>query len=703
VGCRKRQRPTPKTKASLPSQERNANSLPPEGALRAGQGAICTATQSMITRRQFVNSLGLTSLLPALSAASSAPLLQPETLNNSRTRVDLNGSWERHVNGVLVDIIQVPSSQRPSGFYHLKRSFLSPRPSPNARWLVHFDAITYHGRASLNGRELGTMGPYVPYEFEVTPHIREGSNELDVAIADLSPDPSGAGKDEISLGVNPGWEAYGGIIRDVYAELRSAAFIDNVRFGYKLAKDYVLATCNVRLFLSSSVDTFGEVEVLLHQGRAEVARVRTTVKIAKGSSEIELPFELREPALWSPEQPNLYRLTATLLTRTGSDRFHCLTGFRELIARGPTFELNGRPLVLNGVCRHDLWKDQGFTLTRHQMEQDIRAIKALGCNFVRLVHYPHHRYIVELADQLGLLVTDEPGYWQVNFKTMPRSMIDLGLHIMERAIRRDWNSPSVFAWLLGNESRLTVQYLREGKALCDRLDPVSRFVSFASDTRKEEAKPMFEEAGLDFFDQHPYTYDVAEFDRQAEFFGPGKPLIFSEWGGKAIGQSEIIMQNTVDRLLDLVEAKRLAGHVFWSWQDLPEFSRVDAEMRNGILESGVVTEDREPRQPVYLELARLFQGWRHQDLAVDARPAILPLRWAPFSSRSKLTPVSLQSLAETAKGKKAWSELESRMAKHWFESHETGYSRNRGSEREGGCGSGAHRKSRSAAFHFNYR
>jgi hypothetical protein len=247
---------------------------------------------------------------------------------------------------------------------------------------------------------------------------------------------------------------------------------------------------------------------------------------------------------------------------------------------------------------------------------------------------------------------------------------------MERTIRRDWNSPSVFAWLLGNESRLTVAYLSEGKALCDRLDPISRFVSFGSDSRKEEAKPMFEESKLDFFDQHPYTYDVEEFSRQADFFGAGKPLIFSEWGGRAIGQSEIIMQKTVDKLLDLVETKQLAGHMFWSWQDLPEFSRIDGEMNKGILESGVVTEGREPRQQVVMELARLFQGWRHEDLPVDSRPGILPLRQSPWSSKSRFAPVSLQSLVEGNKGQRAWSELESRMAKHWSESAEARFSRN---------------------------
>jgi hypothetical protein len=129
--------------------------------------------------------------------------------------VDLSGAWERHVNGKFLDVISVPSSQRPLGFYRLKREFPLPVLSGRERAILHFEAITYHGRVFVNGAELGTMGPYIPYEFEFTKQAKEGRNGIEVAIADLVPEPSGAGKDEIALGVNPGWEAYGGIIRDV--------------------------------------------------------------------------------------------------------------------------------------------------------------------------------------------------------------------------------------------------------------------------------------------------------------------------------------------------------------------------------------------------------------------------------------------------------------------------------------------------------
>src|SRR5262245_35952951 len=133
---------------------RRVSSPGPEDTVR---GFASTSQRgTMITRRQFVNSLGVSGLLPALSAADTF-LPQPEPRNDTRTRIDLNGLWQRHVNGALVDLVEVPSSQRPSGFYHLKRNFLLPKPSPTGRLLIHFDAIAYHGRAFANGKELGTM------------------------------------------------------------------------------------------------------------------------------------------------------------------------------------------------------------------------------------------------------------------------------------------------------------------------------------------------------------------------------------------------------------------------------------------------------------------------------------------------------------------------------------------------------------------
>jgi hypothetical protein len=358
-------------------------------------------------------------------------------------------------------------------------------------------------------------------------------------------------------------------------------------------------------------------------------------------------------------------LKARLKTSDSEDTWACRTGFRDIRTQGREFLLNGERLILNGVCRHDMWKEQGFTLTRAQQDQDMRMIKTMGTNFVRLVHYPHDRHIVELSDELGLLVSEEPGYWNMDFRQMDRGEIELGYKILEATIRRDWNSPSVMAWLLCNECTLTESVLREGKQRCNAMDPIQRLVSAANSMNAKASRDMFIAAGMDFFDQHPYTYDVLEFNKEAEFDGPTKPLTFTEWGGKAIGQSQIVMQNEVDRLIDLVDSGELSGHVFWSWQDMRQYGRIDAEMRNGVLESGVVTESREARDVVYMELARLFQLRRHADETPDHEPEIVPLRWTPWSRSSSFTTVNLQPLVESPKGDAAWTSLKTYMARYW--------------------------------------
>ncbi len=583
----------------------------------------------------------------------------------TRTRIDLSGTWERHVAGKFFDSVEVPSSLHPFGYYRLKRDVHLPRLSDQQRAVIHFDAINYHGRVFVNGAELGTTILYVPHEFNFASQAREGVNQIEVAVADLVPDPSGAGKDEVTLGVNAGWEGSGGIIRDSYIELRPLVYVENAQFAYKLQNDGATAVGSIRVFISSAAASSGRVEVALLERKAEVARATKAVEIPKGLSEVQLTLDVDKPSLWSPDQPNLYELKVTLQSGSGGDTWGCWTGFRDVSIRGTEFLLNGEPIVLNGVCRHDMWKEQGFTQSRLQMQQDMRMIKALGANFVRLVHYPHHRYIVELADELGLLVSEEPGYWGMDFKTMSPSMIELGYTIMEHVIRRDWNSPSVFAWFLGNECNLTVEYLKEGKERCRRLDPIGRLVSFANSMPPNEAKPIFEGAGMDFFDAHPYPSDPREYARTAEIYGDSRPLTFTEWGWETGHGETIFPEVHTDLLLNLIESKRLAGHCFWSWQDMRQYSRIDWPTQNGVLMSGIVTEAREIRPDWYLEMTRLFQRHHEEPWSENMQPAVLPVKWAPTKPGATLQSVDLQKVVELPDSKKSWAALEAAMRDFW--------------------------------------
>jgi hypothetical protein len=594
-------------------------------------------------------------------------MAQMEPLNPFRTVVDLNGDWERHIHGKLFDVISVPSSLRPSGTYRLQRTFLLPRLSNGQRAFAHFDAITYYGKVFVNGHELGSMIPYLPHEFECTQQAVEGRNTIEVEIVDAHAEEGGAGAVEVRFGNCGGWEGYGGIIRPVYVELRAAAYIDSVRFSYQLDGDYQGASCKATVSVASTGAQSGTCELALFWGKSQVATASKDIQLQAGSTDIEVTFDLKNLALWSPDEPNLYTLRAEVKTPSAQDRWSCRTGFREFKTEGQNFLLNGHRVVLNGVCRHDMWQDQGFTLSASQQEQDMRMIKTMGANFVRLVHYPHDRGIVELAEELGLLISEEPGFWNMNFDKMPSGEIDLGCSILEGTIRRDWNSPAVVIWLLGNECAFPLSYLKRGKAICDRLDPIRRLVSVADLYGKFPAvRDLYDQAGLDFYDWHAYEFKDDKFLKLPESFGPAKPLTLTEWGWEDAGDGDIFYELDFDGLLTQVEAGKIAGHSFWSWNDVHQFNRVDWPTHNGILLSGVVTESREIRQPIYSRLAGLFAG-RRENCGVPApgRLVLLPLRWVPFSPGSTFQTVDLQPLADSPAGQKSWQFLEDSLQKFW--------------------------------------
>src|SRR5579862_4731794 len=222
----------------------------------------------MINRRGFLGTLGASAVLSAVPALGS-PSESPAS-STSRKRISLNGEWERYVGGSLWDVVTVPSSLHPSGIYTLKRTLVLPKLALGERAFVHFEAITYCAKLSVNGKHMGVLGPYIPYEFEFTGTAKEGNNDLEIEMADLVPFPDGTGKYEIALGVNPGWEAYGGIIRDAWVEIRPASYVDNVRLAYRLGKELQSVALAPRVTVAAHGAAAGEVECVLMRGGAKL-------------------------------------------------------------------------------------------------------------------------------------------------------------------------------------------------------------------------------------------------------------------------------------------------------------------------------------------------------------------------------------------------------------------------------------------------
>ena len=332
-------------------------------------------------RRRFLSALGL-------SASGVGGALQAQTAVASSAdlthRIELNGTWERHDRG-LVDTVMVPSSLRPSGAYNLIRDFVVSD-TARGRFILHFEAITFYARVSVNDHSVGVMDPYVPYDFDITPHVRGGRNVLTVEITDLLPASDGGGVDAIAIGLNPGWEGHDGIIRDVWIEVRPQAFVDRLRLGYDLLENFAQAECRLQVRLDSTIDAEGQVAASLTHRSVEVASFQQKVRLRAGQpSEVEIPLDVEMPALWSPARPNLYDLRVELATSAGKHVWRSRTGFRQFRTRGRDLELNGERFILNGLCRHDLWHNQGFTLsrslgiTRHQASEKKARYRRFHC------------------------------------------------------------------------------------------------------------------------------------------------------------------------------------------------------------------------------------------------------------------------------------------------------------------------------------
>jgi hypothetical protein len=173
-----------------------------------------------------------------------------------------------------------------------------------------------------------------------------------------------------------------------------------------------------------------------------------TAPVGPGASNVILSAGLPSPQMWSPEFPNLYRLTVEL--RDGAEVLHSIAetiGFRTInFTNNIGFFLNGRKVMMRGVNRHEFWPDSGRTTSRELSIADIELMKDMNVNAVRMSHYPPAKHFLEECDRLGLLVINELGGWQ-----SPGYDNSVAPGLVRELVIRDVNHPCIFAWANGNE------------------------------------------------------------------------------------------------------------------------------------------------------------------------------------------------------------------------------------------------------------
>jgi hypothetical protein len=398
-------------------------------------------------------------VLTALTlAAATAPAQTTERRYLSGTDKDHTVPWEFMVSGGRRagewTTIPVPSNWELHGFGTYKYGGPAPRPDEQGRYRHRFAAprewrgrrivLVFEGamtdtEAWIDGKLVGArhQGGFYEFRYDVTPLVRPGSSQrLEVQVAKESQNASVNGAER-----HADFWIFGGIYRPVYLEASPAESIERVAVDAR--HDGSFRVDAHVLGLARPARVTAQIETL--DGRAVGAPFSTS--LAPGQASATLSTRVEGIAPWTAETPNLYRVSVAL-ERDGRT-LHALTerfGFRtvELRPRDGLY-VNGVKVRLKGVNRHSFWPDSGRATSRAVSAMDVRLIRDMNMNAVRMSHYPPDRHFIELCDELGLFVLDELTGWQKAYDTA------VGETLVRELVVRDVNHPSVIVWDNGNE------------------------------------------------------------------------------------------------------------------------------------------------------------------------------------------------------------------------------------------------------------
>ena len=328
--------------------------------------------------------------------------------------------------------------------------------------LLRVGAANYQTRVFLNGRFIGThLGGSTPFCVDLSAHLQPGTNRLQLQVDNRRE------LDRVPMR-HVDWFNHGGIYRELALLKLPAVFIRSAQASWSPQTGLVF-------------------KVRLHQAVNAVVRCRIealnldcAVQVVNGYGQASVDIQ---PRLWSLEDPHLYEVGF----ECGEDALHEKIGFRHIEVRGTQLLLNGQVLFLRGICVHEDDVVMGKVSTEADVRRRLADAKEMGCNFLRLSHYPHHEHVAQLADEVGLLLWEEiPVYWAIDFDN-PKTLADARNQLQE-LILRDINRASVIFWGVGNEnadSDARLAFMSELAQTAKQLDS-TRLISAACLINREE-------------------------------------------------------------------------------------------------------------------------------------------------------------------------------------------------------------------------
>lgn len=433
-------------------------------------------------------------------------------------------------NGLRLDVPSDWNSQTPELKYYegtvwYARRFDASR-QDGRRLFLHFGAVSYRCRVYLNGEEIGSHeGGFTPFQIEVTGRLKPADNFLAVEVNNTrTPDAIPAMAFD--------WWNYGGITRDVSLVSVPEVFVED--YFIRLDKDSAdRISADVRLS-GAPAGTSVLVEI-------PELKVRETAS-ADERGAAALSFRVKNLKRWSPEDPKLYRV----IVSAGRDRVEEMIGFRNVRVEGEDIYLNGAPVFLKSVSFHEeIPQRMGRAFSESDAVMLLSEARALGCNMIRLAHYPQNEYIVRLAEKMGFMLWEEIPVWQGIDFANDATRQKAGRMIREM-VGRDRNRCALTFWGVANETQPSEsrnEFLRYLISCCRELDDTRLIVAAFDLVRFDRDRQLFvmDDPFIEALDvvavnkymgwYHPWPVTP---DRAVWDVARGKPLIISEFGSEAL-------------------------------------------------------------------------------------------------------------------------------------------------------------------------
>ncbi len=495
------------------------------------------------------------------------------------------------------------NSQKENLFYYegtiwFKKSF-DYNLKENKRLFVYFGAINYKSEVYLNGKKLGIHeGGFTPFNFEISSIIKEKDNFLVVKVDNTR-------KKEAVPTINTDWFNYGGITRDVLLVEEPKSFIQDYFIQLKKGEKNTIS---------------GFVKIDNYDKSAEFVTIKIPeLKInhkGKINAEGMFSFEINSTKIkyWSPETPNLYDVSLEYNNQILNDKI----GFRTIETQDANILLNGKPVFLKGISIHEENDKGGRANSESDALRLLNWAKELGCNYIRLAHYPHNENMVRLADKIGLMVWEEiPVYWTVDF-TNKETYKNAENQLVEM-INRDKNRCSTIIWSMANETPISDArntFINNLNAKARALDN-SRLISAALLTKSEKLNSYVDDAiseNLDIVAFNEYlgwyggNLDDAEKIKWTSKYN--KPVVVSEFGGGAKAglhgeknerwteefQEYLYIQN-----LKMIEKiPNIGGLSPWILVDFRSPRRLLPDIQDGYNRKGLISNDGDKKKAFFV-------------------------------------------------------------------------------------------------------